>query len=290
MNCVILELSIYLALSHTHFHPSCFSIDALQMPSNVGGPLGENGFKNFRLETHYNNPWLDTGILDSSGVRLHYTSQKREHDAGILMLGDPGISLYGQAAGPATHIFTCPASCSANTLNSSITVIRENLHMHQAGLTMSNNQIRDGQVIRSNAHVDYFDFDQQGGYAVQQEPFQIYPADSFQTTCQYLTDNTTFGISSQEEMCVAFLLYYPRQKRSLFGFEAPYLCGYDIPIPDCASDYERVTIQSETELERTFGTSTCAATEGALTSGGTLPVSAVVLVATFVGAVMRTLK
>jgi hypothetical protein len=161
--------------------------------------------------------------------------------------------------------------------------------MHQAGLTMSNNQIRDGQVIRSNAHVDYFDFAQQGGYAVQQEPFQIYPADSFQTTCQYLTDNTTFGISSQEEMCVAFLLYYPRQKRSLFGFEAPYLCGYDIPIPDCASDYERVTIESETELERTFGTSTCAATEGALTSGGTLPVSAVVLVATFVGAVMRTL-
>lgn len=226
----------------------------MTLPPNAGGPLGGNdGFKTFRLEIHYNNPWLDPGILDSSGVRMYYTSQKREHDMGMLQLGDPIIRLRNQVVGPARHTFDCPSSCSKTSLTQPVTVVRENLHMHQAGKTMKNDHIRAGQVIRS-AQVQFYDFEQQGAYAVQQEPYEILPGDSFKTTCEYLSSDTVFGISSQEEMCMVFVAYYPRQTRSLFGLEAPYVCGYDLPIPDCASDWEQGPLEGESDLSRTFGT------------------------------------
>lgn len=106
----------------------------LQLPDNIGGPLGENGFKSFQLEIHYDNPWLETGVIDSSGVRLYFTSKKREYDMGVLMLGDPLIGLFGQNVGPATHQFDCPSSCSSFALRENVTVIREYLHMHKVTL------------------------------------------------------------------------------------------------------------------------------------------------------------
>lgn len=238
------------------------------LPENVGGPLGENGFKVFRLETHYNNPWLDTGAVDSSGVRLYYTSQKRQHEFGVMSLGDPWISLFGQPVGPATHTFDCPSSCSTVSLNQSVTVVREWLHMHQTGMTMSNSHIRDGQVIRTGK-VDFYDFEQQGAFAVQQPPFEIQPGDSFKTTCQYMSNEAVFGLSSQQEMCVAFLIYWPRQVQSLFGVDAPFMCGRDIQIPGCASDYEKISLESDADLSRTFGTTSDQCLDGGTTSGST---------------------
>lgn len=38
------------------------------------------------LEVHYNNPGFKR-IIDSSGVRIHYTSNLRENEAGILVAG-----------------------------------------------------------------------------------------------------------------------------------------------------------------------------------------------------------
>ena len=57
---------------------------------------------------------LDSGVADNSGVRLFYTSQPREFEAGILELGDPSVELYGSPVGQGLteHEFTCPGSCS----------------------------------------------------------------------------------------------------------------------------------------------------------------------------------
>jgi hypothetical protein len=128
---------------------------------------------------------------------------------------------------------------------------------------MSNQHIRDGQVIREG-RVDFFDFSQQGAYAIQQEPFEIQPGDSFKTTCQYSSPDAVFGISSQHEMCVVFLMYYPRTTRSFFGTEVPFTCGYDIPIPECASDWQQTALESSSDLDRTFGTpsDTCVGSGG----------------------------
>jgi hypothetical protein len=55
-------------------------------PKAVGGPLGINGFQSFHLEIHYNNPNLQEDILDSSGIKIYFTSKKRDNDLGILQL------------------------------------------------------------------------------------------------------------------------------------------------------------------------------------------------------------
>lgn len=227
----------------------------LQLPDDIGSPLGEGGFKSFQLEVHYDNPWLETGTLDSSGVRIYYTSKKRQHEMGVLSLGDPFVSLQANAVGDglSKHQFDCPASCSSIALTQPVTVVREYLHMHKTGTAMDNLHIRDGQVIRAG-QVEYYDFSQQGAYVVPQEPFEIQPGDSFQTTCQYKSNgDTVFGLSSSEEMCIAFLFYYPRQQLSLGNFDLPFTCGYNIPIPGCASDWEQTDLESVADLNRTFG-------------------------------------
>ena len=176
---------------------------SFEFPKNIGGLLGTKGFRTFQLQTHYNNPDQDSGKIDSSGVRVYWTSKKREYDMGILQLGDPNVALYGQPVGSGLteHTFDCPSSCSSAYVSNPVTVLREHLHMHKAGTMIYNELIRNGTVVHTGA-VDFFDFHQQGDPAVQQEPFQILPGDSFRTRCYFEANNEVWGLGSQDEMCI----------------------------------------------------------------------------------------
>lgn len=177
-----------------------------------------------------------------------------------MMLGDPVIRLMNAPVGNglSAHKFDCPGSCSTATMDGheKVTVLRESLHMHKTGVAMSNEHMRDGEVIRVGKS-EYYDYSQQGAYTVQQPPFEVLPGDSFRTTCQYeVNDDTVFGRSTQEEMCIAFLTYYPRIARPTpFGFDIPFICGYNLQLPNCASEWEQVDLGSKSELDRTFGSS-----------------------------------
>jgi hypothetical protein len=231
----------------------------LTLPANVGGPLGSRGFQSFALQIHYNNADLDVNTSDSSsGVRLYYTSVKREHDLGIFQVGDPFVSLEGSLVSPfsglAQHSFACGEQCLGDYLTEPVTVLREHLHMHMTGVSMVNYHIRNDQVIRSGK-VDFWDFDQQGDLAVVQAPFQMNPGDSFRTVCNYnSTDNVMWGLASQEEMCIAFLYYYPRK---LTSDDLPIMCGVGVGdfLPSCEVTYSNTTRDFRTydQLLRTFG-------------------------------------
>lgn len=227
-------------------------------PLNVGVPLfGEDGFQSFMIEIHYNNPALTAGIIDNSGIRVFWTSQTREEHLGSLQTGDVVFSLKGQPVGDgySYHTFDCPATCSS-LVGTKVTVLREHMHMHETGARMTNEQIRDGEVIRVGS-VDYFEFDQNGNVAVQQAPFEIWPGDSFKTSCYYSGTDRKFGMASQDEMCVVFMYYYPRQKIYLeaYDFEIPWVCGYRLGFLPCGASYEQELLASVDDLNRTFGTS-----------------------------------
>jgi len=101
----------------------------------------------------------------------------------------------------------------------------------------------------------FWDFNQQGNLAVVQEPFQIMPGDAFRTTCDYEANNgEVFGLASQEEMCIAFLYYFPRQESLQF-------CGLGFGefFPGCEAEYSATA--DLTEFSRSFGSapSNCAA-------------------------------
>jgi hypothetical protein len=228
------------------------------LPDYLGTPLfGEDGFQSFQIEVHYNNPQLVEGIIDSSGVRVYWTSQPRDQQVGILSVGDPIVGMYGQAVGNGftMHSFDCPSSCST-VAGQNVTVLREYLHMHEIGARITNEQIRNGEVIRE-AVLDYWEFHQNGNAAIQQSPFIIQPGDAFKTSCYYSGEGRIFGLGSSEEMCMAFLYYYPRVKLQVeeINLEMPWMCGYNLGFPPCDTIHDSKNLTSAVDFGRFFGVS-----------------------------------
>merc|ERR1719389_288920 len=176
----------------------------------------------------------------------------------MLEVGDPWLALQGQSVGDGLRKFefTCPSACSTSFLSKQdrangelpgVTVIMELLHMHQSGVRMTNEVIRDGKV-HNMAVSDVYDFDQQGGHHVPQDPYLVMPGDSFRTTCYY-RDGTTFGLGSQEEMCIAFVMYYPKMT-SPSGQR--WICPHE-PFMDfgtgCEAELSHAQLADDSELE-----------------------------------------
>ena len=58
------------------------------LPDHVGQPMGgEERERYFLLQMHYDNPDMDTGVVDNSGLSILYTDKLREHDVFHLNLG-----------------------------------------------------------------------------------------------------------------------------------------------------------------------------------------------------------
>jgi Copper type II ascorbate-dependent monooxygenase, N-terminal domain/Copper type II ascorbate-dependent monooxygenase, C-terminal domain/DOMON domain len=232
----------------------------IPLPPNAGIPLGKSGMISFSLQIHYDNPDFVTGLLDNSGTKIYYTTKKRQYDIGIIQIGDPFISLYGtQVGSPAfisRHTFDCRDDCSLVFLNQSITVISEHLHMHKSGVRMKNSQFRENKEIRAG-EVEYFDFDQQGGFGVIQDPFTVQPGDSFRVSCEYhAKEGEIFGIGSSQEMCIAFLSYYPRMTITREFGNIPFVCGRNLlMISECDAGWNFSKIMNVSDMGRVFGTS-----------------------------------
>ena len=267
-----------------------------ELPSEAGIPLGgKDGYTAFRVEVHYHNPQRLSGLIDQSGVRLYYTSNKRPNVAGLMLLGDYALKLRGSytvgaasgrnsttmsnVAGGMRHSFYCPPSCFSkrrlganstkvdeNDLNNNVTVFREVLHMHKSGERMTNIHLNvNGSIIRAS-EANYFDFSQGAGYAAREGlPYQINEGDSFVTTCYFTTRNVLWGSGSDDEMCQAFLWYYPKAEYSL-------TCGYfdganrrllsndedsSLGSMGCEMSYDRAEVADETNLDRVHPNEEC---------------------------------
>lgn len=114
---------------------------------------------------------------------------------------------------------------------------------------MTNDVIRGSEVVHSSKS-DVFEFNQQGAFFVQQEPYEVKPGDAWKTSC-YFRDGDKFGLSSQEEMCIAYVIYYPAKKAG----GVPWMCPYNLGIPICSQELGQFDIQDVQGLDRVFGTS-----------------------------------
>jgi len=66
------------------------------------------------LEIHYDNGDKISGMVDTSGIEIFYTTEMREHDAAMMVLGDPGLGFAPIPEGRSDyHIETnCPSECT----------------------------------------------------------------------------------------------------------------------------------------------------------------------------------
>lgn len=122
----------------------------LSLPEDVGRPFGDwDSVVSLRMVIHYDNPQGIAGILDSSGVRFHYTTKPRLYELGTATYGDPLLRLEGSPVGSgySSHVFDCPGSCTERAFNGeSINVIRQFIHMHRTG-TSAQMRKYDGSIL-----------------------------------------------------------------------------------------------------------------------------------------------
>mmetsp|Transcript_6179 Transcript_6179/g.9093 ORF Transcript_6179/g.9093 Transcript_6179/m.9093 type:complete len:646 (-) Transcript_6179:522-2459(-) len=231
--------------------PWAFGQRNFQAPSPAGfrfGSVGEGAFQSITMEFHYDNPEYKDNIVDNSGFRFYYTTKLRQHDIGFFELADPKVSLLGKKVGNGVtqHTFSCPGSCT-NNFSQDVTVFLEGLHMHALGERMVSKHFRNDEVLRESS-VDYYDFSQAGMYSPQQNEYVLKRGDGFEITCYFKAGNyDLFGLGSENEMCINFLGYYPKQ----FGVDN--YCGL-APTNSCLGSYSKTTLGSLEDTGREFGT------------------------------------
>ncbi|KAF4092099.1 hypothetical protein AMELA_G00017020 [Ameiurus melas] len=171
------------------------------------------------LEVHYDNPALQRRIVDSSGLRLFYTPRLRSNDAGIIETG-VWVSLYHMLPPGMQDYVTeghCMQECLQESLDrempSGVQVFGVLLHAHLAGRAIRTRHFRQQVELPPLSSDEHFDFNFQEFQPLNPER-QLLPGDSLITECIYNTKgrkNMTWGgLSTRDEMCLSYLLYYPR--------------------------------------------------------------------------------
>ncbi|MGB1015555.1 MAG: hypothetical protein ACPG4T_15570 [Nannocystaceae bacterium] len=184
--------------------------EELHLPDDVGIRVGDSGTVTFVVQIHYDNP-LQEAFVDNSGFDVLYTNNLRPHEAGILRIGDIlGINI--PAGEPAhEHVSTCSSVVTQNGLKGDLNVIGTWLHAHEIGSKLWTEVYREGAMIGELGREDPFMFDYQ---TFRPQSAVIKPGDELKTHCVYDAsdrDFTTYGgEATDDEMCINFLLYYPR--------------------------------------------------------------------------------
>ncbi|XP_071439423.1 MOXD1 homolog 1-like [Hetaerina americana] len=186
------------------------------LPEHVGLPLAEEETVTyFMLEIHYDNPSFNK-IHDSSGVRIHYTDHLRKYDGGILVNGITVTPLHfiPPLQEQYTNVGFCSSECTRKMLPEvGVHVISVLLHSHLAGRKMRLRHLRGGKELQPIVEDNRYDFNYQQTRSLAKE-VKVLPGDELVTECVYQTINRTEptfgGYSTKEEMCLAFITYYPR--------------------------------------------------------------------------------
>jgi len=196
--------------------------EGFSFPPEAGYPLDPDvGPRYFMMETHYNNPTQDAQITDHSGIRVYYTASLRRHDAGVLSVGlDPNwrhIIPPGQPE--VVSEGHCISACTQQALPSQgIKVFAAALHTHLIGYRVRLRQIRDGLELPPITADNSYDPNYQE-YRRFQNLVHVHRGDHLIAQCVYNSEGrstiTLGGLTTREEMCLVFALYYPRIDMSL---------------------------------------------------------------------------
>ncbi|MBN3307113.1 MOXD1 protein, partial [Amia calva] len=224
-----------LDLDHECYHPNmpdsfftCESVvfawaiggEGFMYPPHVGLSIGTSLDPVYILmEVHYDNPTHQQGLTDSSGLRLFYTPVLRKYDAGVIETG-VWVSLYHMLP-PGLPEYISQGHCTKECLQESldlemptgIRVFAVLLHSHLAGRALRTRHFRKNKELQPLAYDNEFDFNFQEFQYLEEERL-ILPVYNLITECKYNTrdrKNMTWGgLSTRDEMCLSYLLYYPR--------------------------------------------------------------------------------
>lgn len=219
----------------------------------IGGTSEGAWDGNAQLQIHYDNPTLQNGQIDATTkVEIYYrnTGNKLAEDCGMMTVGDLLLNLDVVPSSPASlpyemgHIpsdtafthrqATCPSECTTK-LDQPINFFAGALHMHYYGeKIVLDHYDTSGNLKATQGRSDFWDNGHQ--YTDPLINFQLQPGESLQLHCGYNTaahsSNITFDEDTSQEMCQAFLLYWPAKKQSEFSAhgsnQSLNICGMSV--------------------------------------------------------------
>ena len=84
------------------------------------------------LQIHWNNPEQSSNIVDTSGMRMYYTSNLRQHTAEMIFFG-PVYMNIPQGQNSFSQQSRCPSECTAELFPETIYISKIFPHMHLLG-------------------------------------------------------------------------------------------------------------------------------------------------------------
>jgi hypothetical protein len=185
-------------------------------PDFLGKPVGGPTARYLLLETHYSNPELVRTIDPGSGFRLTVTSRLRQSEIGVWTIGIHMPSIKIPAGSMTTLVGECGSKCTSREgaiPREGITLFGTFLHMHKIGKSMNTKIVRGGKELYPLPAIQHYDHNFQSFAPVSPKLGRVMPGDRLITTCTWdATTNRrdiTGGHSSEEEMCLNFIEYYP---------------------------------------------------------------------------------
>jgi len=175
----------------------------------------ETGTTHWALQIHYNNVQGLVGETDETGFDLCTTDQLRPNDADILATGTLQIAIPPRSTQETTCELTFPAQYGK------LNVVSSWAHMHKLGRAQYAKRVRGGQ---ETTILDAPSYDFSTGAGANAVNVELGPGDTVRTMCRWQngTDATVkFGEATSDEMCFAFLTYYPKITAPNFRWIAP---------------------------------------------------------------------
>ncbi|XP_067141857.1 DBH-like monooxygenase protein 1 homolog [Centruroides vittatus] len=227
-------------------------------PDQAGLPLGIPEVKWFLLEIHYDNPSLKRGIVDNSGFRITYTPKLRKHDAAVLAVGNlwyPCVFIPPKQKEYIVAGHAHPSCLRLQVPPEGIKIYSFLLHSHVIGKQIIVRHFRNREELLPLARDLNYDFNfQQFKYLFEERT--VLPNDQLVVECVYDSskrDKVTFGgLSTKEEMCLAFFGYYPKINISvLFTCPSPYNIVKRLGVKEMSDD-DRFVISPSTGKNQSY--------------------------------------
>jgi len=188
------------------------------------------GFNYLKMETHYDNPEKKEGYLDNSGIRMYYKTSSGVTQVPVQC----GMLAFGQGGSGADKIlpkgisdydYDCPSSRTMYWDQPEITVLSNFLHMHTIGRQIWTELYRDGTYLKELDRIDFWDFNFQSFTQFESGEMTLKRGDRIKLQCIFDSFNeaTKFGPASKDEMCIDYVLYYPRLGNSWLE----HICDWD---------------------------------------------------------------
>eukprot|EP00106_Octopus_bimaculoides_P020448 XP_014787890.1 PREDICTED: DBH-like monooxygenase protein 1 [Octopus bimaculoides] len=194
------------------------------LPEHVGISIGgEEDPLYYIMEMHYDNPQEMEGVRDSSGFKIIATKTKRQYEVGTLAVGCL-VGFHPEIIPPYAKEFKYYGHCDAcgsmikperniQWNEEGVKMIAVGLHAHLAARKIRLHHYRDGKKLPDIAYDDNYDFNYQETRMFKNE-ITLLKDDRLEVECIYDTTqrtNITYGgLSTEDEMCLAFITIYPR--------------------------------------------------------------------------------